>query len=89
MIQHNTVNTNFTSISSVKTHQFITDRRNEIKKSVVKALNQVMITSDDFLNEFLSTHAFFVSTERYLIFLWISVISEYKPDFEFTKNTSP
>lgn len=45
MIQHDAVNTNFTSISSVKTHQFITDRRNEIKKSVVKALNQVMITS--------------------------------------------
>lgn len=58
MIQHDTVNTNFTSISSVKTHQFITDRRNEIKKSVVKALNQVMITSDDFFNEFLSTLAF-------------------------------
>lgn len=58
MIQHDTVNTNFTSLSSVKTHQFITDRRNEIKKSVVKALNQVMITSDDFFNEFLSTLAF-------------------------------
>lgn len=58
MIQHDAVNTNFTSISSVKTHQFITDRRNEIKKSVVKALNQVMITSDDFFNEFLSTLAF-------------------------------
>lgn len=92
MIQHDTVNTNFTSISSIKTHQFITDK--VWQKEWNKKINCKSIkSSNDYFRWFLKLvfkfPCIFLSTERYPIFLWISVISEYKPDIKFAKNMSP